>query len=69
MSNTSNTTGSISLPNRLERIETKQDEMLEALTGLRLEIAVVKTKAAIWAAVWGGLASLVIGAIVSKVLG
>lgn len=43
--------------------------MLEALTGLRLEIAVVKTKAAIWAAVWGGLASLVIGAIVSKVLG
>lgn len=63
-----NTTGSLSLPDRLERIEEKQDELLDALSALRVEIAVLKTKAIIW----GGGAGLVIAggisALMSKLL-
>ncbi len=57
-------TGDIPLTSRLERIESKQDAMLDALAALRVELAVLKTKAAIW----GGGAGLVIGAIVAKLV-
>jgi hypothetical protein len=62
--NTNSNSGSISLPDRLERIEEKLDGLVEALAALRIELAVLKTKAAIW----GGGAGLVLGALVSKLL-
>lgn len=58
-------TGDLPLTSRLERIESKQDEILEALAALRTEIAVLRAKAAIY----GAGAGLVVAAAVSKLVG
>lgn len=58
-------TGDIPLTSRLERIEAKQDAILESLANLRTEVAVLKTKAAMY----GGGAGLVVAIAITKLLG
>lgn len=57
--------GDLPLSERLDRIEEKQDKTLEAVAELRVKFSVLEAKAAIW----GGAAGLVLGAIVSKLIG
>lgn len=59
------TRGDLPLDDRLERIETKQDQQLQMLVTVQLEIAALKTKASFW----GAAAGLVAGALITKLLG
>lgn len=56
--------GSISLADRLVRIEGKQDDLLKAITELHVQVAILKAKAAFY----GGAAGLFLGAVVPLVL-
>jgi len=56
--------GDLSLADRLERIEGKQDVLLQAVTDLHLQIAILKAKAAIY----GGGAGLILGAVIPAIV-
>jgi hypothetical protein len=49
----------------IERLEGKQDELLKALTLVAIDIAVLKTKAALIGGVWGAVVSAVITVVLS----
>lgn len=58
------TNGDLPLEERLERIENKQDQMLQTQVTILVEMSALKTRAGFW----GGVAGIVAGALAAKLL-
>lgn len=58
------THGDLPLDERLERIETKQDQLLQMQVTVQMELATLKTKAGFW----GAIAGILAGALASRVI-
>lgn len=59
------TRGDLTLEDRLERIESKQDAQTELMVAMRLEIVALKTKSSFW----GAVAGLLAGGLITQLLG
>lgn len=59
------TRGDLPLDERLERIEAKQDHMLQTQVQILVEMSALKTRAGFW----GGVGGIVAGALAARFLG